>query len=144
MKNLITKRKVTLSLGSNLGDREKYIERACTRLSILGKITEISSIYESKAWGMRNNTPPFLNQVIVMKTSFPVLYLLRQIKEIEQELGRRQKSIGEREGYLSREIDIDILFVNDYKCNTKILTIPHRGIYIRNFLLVPLLELGVR
>ena len=124
-------------LGSNMGDRGLFLQEARMQIAKkAGKILQISSIYETAAWG-KESQPSFLNQVLVIETSLPPERLMQTLLAIENEMGRiREEKMG------PRIIDIDILFYDDlvYKSNT--LTIPHPLLHLRRFVLLPLSELN--
>jgi 2-amino-4-hydroxy-6-hydroxymethyldihydropteridine diphosphokinase len=126
-----------LGIGSNLGDRKKNIKRALEILeNIEGiRIEKVSKIYETKPLG----GPPqgeFLNGVVKIKTSLSPFQLLRILKRIEKDLGRKK-----RVRFGPREIDLDILFYGGRIINTRILKIPHPRIFEREFVLKPLTEI---
>lgn len=130
-------KKAYLLLGSNLGDRKKFLEEAVLSLQSVGIITERkSAIYESPAWGIEDQ-PGFLNMAIEVRTVLSPIDLLTAIKKVEKNLGRI-----ERERWGPREIDIDILLFEGAHMNTKQLTIPHPGLPERSFALVPLNEIA--
>ena len=77
-------------LGSNLGDRKKYIESAISEISeTLGIIEISSSLYETASWG-KHDQPDFLNQVIELKTNLNPKDLLTGVLNIEIKLGRKR------------------------------------------------------
>lgn len=126
-----------LLLGTNLGNRENNL-RAVKNLikKRCGYITAESSIYETAAWGFKEQ-PNFLNQIVQIETTKQPKHLLEIILNIEQEMGRvRTAKMG------PRVIDIDILFMDNHNhYNTSQLTIPHPAIQDRKFVLEPLNEL---
>ena len=126
-----------LQLGSNIGDRKKFLEVAESFISKdLGVIKKKSKIYESSPWGV-DNQRFFLNQVLLLKTNLDSSNLLISIESIEKKMGRvRVKKWGER------IIDIDILFFNNEIIETPDLYIPHRYISKRRFVLEPLFEIA--
>ena len=129
--------RVFLSLGSNLGEKEKNISRAKELLKKKGiEIIKESSIYLTAPWGKKDQ-PWFLNQVIEVATSLPPEELLDLIKGIEKELGREK---GEKWG--PRIIDLDILFYGEKIINLPSLTIPHPYLHERAFVLIPLTEIA--
>jgi len=134
---------VFLSLGSNIGERDKYLREA--RDAIFPEVGEIiaeSSIYESEAVGFEGNT--FHNQVIKVKTMLSPERLLHKIQEIENKMGRTQKTII-KNGipiYSNRVIDIDILVYDDLQIDTETLTVPHPKIFEREFVMKPLKEVA--
>jgi 2-amino-4-hydroxy-6-hydroxymethyldihydropteridine diphosphokinase len=128
-----------LSLGSNLGDRKGQIERALELLEASGvKVVRRSSLYETEpvcAGGQRW----FINCVVEVQTELMPLALLRALKRIERQLGRRPAS-GPQPA--ARSIDIDIIFYGNHVVKMPELTIPHPRLAERRFVLEPLQELG--
>ena len=130
-------RTVYFGLGSNLGDRKHFLDRAIKVLSIqFGEPVAISSIYQTAAWGLTEQ-PDFYNQVISFNTAKSASVILERILEIEKKMGRIRKT---RWG--PRTIDIDILFYGHLKFTKPGLTIPHPRISERRFVLVPLVEIA--
>ncbi|MCF8261028.1 MAG: 2-amino-4-hydroxy-6-hydroxymethyldihydropteridine diphosphokinase [Melioribacteraceae bacterium] len=129
--------KVLLGVGTNVGSREKNIEKTIDLIEADDNI-EIylrSSVYESKAFGVTDQQN-FFNLVLYLYTNYSPLQLYRRIKEIEVQVGRIS-----RERWGPREIDLDILFFNNDLIHSELLTIPHEGCYKRDFVLVPIYEL---
>ncbi len=127
---------VFLSLGSNQGDRAKFLDAAIAELKTLGEILQTSSIWETKAWG-KTHQNDFFNTGVRMETDFSPLKFLQSIQKIENNLGRRRT-----EKWGSRTIDIDILFWNENIIDLDILQIPHPLAHKRAFVLAPLLEMN--
>lgn len=126
-----------LSLGSNLGDRKKNLERAAELLSKAGiRIISASSVYETEPLGIVAELW-FFNQVLEVETSFLPGELLSQVKSVEEQMGRVQRGC-----LSSRSIDIDILLAGEKTMNTKSLRIPHPRMTERNFVLYPLSEVA--
>lgn len=118
--------KLTLSLGSNLGDRTEYLARARRLLTTrIGPIRYASPILETPAWG-NTAQPDFLNQVVVIETALPpplaaaLHHLLDTTQAIEQALGRVRT-----EHWGPRTVDIDIIFIDDLHYTDDRLTVPH-------------------
>ena len=129
--------KVHLSLGSNLGEREKNLARAVDELEKRGvKILRRSSIYETEPVEIREQAW-FLNCAIEVVTELQPQQLMNLLLEIELELGRRREI-----KYGPRTIDLDILLQGDTIVNTPELTIPHPKMAERRFVLVPLAEIA--
>jgi 2-amino-4-hydroxy-6-hydroxymethyldihydropteridine diphosphokinase len=129
--------KVYLSLGSNLGEREKNLARAMDELERRGvKILRRSSIYETEPVEIREQAW-FLNCVIEAETDLPPQQLMNMLLEIELQLGRRRDV-----KYGPRTIDLDILLYADTIVNDARLTIPHPKMAERRFVLVPLVEIA--
>lgn len=131
---------VVLSFGSNLGDRVKNLQKAIELLQ--GELThsswQQSSMYETEPWGF-SSEDIFINNCVAFNSPVLARDLLKKTQEIEARLGREVKTGVE--GYQSRVIDIDILYVGDEVINSKRLTIPHPLLYERAFVLVPLNEI---
>jgi 2-amino-4-hydroxy-6-hydroxymethyldihydropteridine diphosphokinase len=129
--------KAYLLLGTNLGDRAKHLEAARTGLSrTAGTVTELSSVYETAAWGITEQ-PVFWNQVVVLDTDLPPEALLAAVLAIEQSLGRER---DQRWG--ARTLDVDILYYNDQVIQSPSLSVPHPEIANRRFTLAPLAEIA--
>jgi 2-amino-4-hydroxy-6-hydroxymethyldihydropteridine diphosphokinase len=129
---------VYLGLGTNIGDKKFNLRQAFIEIELsIGTILESSSFYESEPWGFESENQ-FLNAVIVVDTNFTPLELLEQLKAIERKMGRIEKN---KSGYADRIIDIDILFFNNEVIHSPILTIPHKFLHKRDFVLFPLLEI---
>jgi 2-amino-4-hydroxy-6-hydroxymethyldihydropteridine diphosphokinase len=130
---------VYLGLGSNIGDRKDTLCKAIVMISgKIGSITNISSLYESEAWGYESKNK-FLNAVIAVETSLFPDEILSEIKGMEIMLGREEKG---KDGYEDRPIDIDILFYDKFVFETDILTVPHPHLEKRKFVLAPLAEIA--
>jgi len=131
---------VFLGLGSNLGEKENNILKAYELISSqIADIQSKSSFYYSEAWGFESENS-FVNSVIQIETSLEPLHLLDKLKEIENEIGRIQKSSNQH--YKDRIIDVDILFFNNDIINNNDLSIPHPFINQRLFVLEPLNEIA--
>lgn len=129
---------VFLILGSNKGNRKKYIKLGIYLINtFIGKIYRKSSYYKSEAWGMKSSNY-FLNRVVVLNTIYTPIYILKLISYIEILIGRKKnKSII----YDNREIDIDILFYEQIIFKSSELLIPHYLLHVRKFVLYPLCEI---
>lgn len=127
---------VYLLLGSNLGNRETYLDRARKMVEQkIGKIKRMSSLYQTQSWG-KANQPDFINQVIEVASNLKAREVLEQIGVIENRLGRQRE-----EKWGSRTIDVDILFYDRDCISEPDLTIPHPYLHERRFTLAPLMEL---
>lgn len=119
--------KVYISLGSNLGDRQRYIEKA---LEMLGSmVKKVSPVIETEPVDMESGSPNFLNAVAEIETSLTPEGLLNFLEDMENKLGRTEKG-----RYKPRTIDIDILYYADLELDTPRLKIPHPGLRKREFL----------
>ena len=129
--------KVYLLLGGNLGNKREIFAQAKQLISQqIGRVTGQSAIYETEPWGFESSDL-FWNQVLEITTTLTPVEVLAQTQQIENTLGRIRKS----DQYVSRIIDIDILFIDDLVIQTEKLIIPHPRIQERRFALVPLCEL---
>lgn len=131
------KKLVYLSLGSNLGDRERYLREAISRLRELGVIRRVSAFYETQPVEVQNEQPWFLNCVLAMETQLMPLEFLGRMLAVEQSMGRKRT---EPKG--PRTIDIDIVFFGNDVLDTPELTVPHPAMHQRRFVLEPLAEIA--
>ena len=130
---------VYLGLGSNVGNRQQYIQRAVTLISErIGTILRQSSLIETEPWGFQSQTR-FLNGVILCSTTLTPRQVLRITQQIERLLGRTVKSRGKGD-YHDRTIDIDILTYDDITVDEPDLKIPHPLMHERDFVMKPLNE----
>ena len=128
-----------LAIGSNLGNRTKYIEIAKFELQKNQiKIIKISSNFLSVSWPNPKN-PKFINIALKVQTSLLLLDSLKKCKMIERKLGRKSSSTN-----APRTCDIDIIDYNQKVLNLKndALILPHPRIGERNFVLLPLFEIN--
>ena len=130
---------VTLLLGSNLDDSSKIIERAIVSIANFSKIEMVSDSYKSEPWGF-NSENWFINRGVVISTDLLPYELLSKLLSIEKEAGRVRDSKSESV-YSSRVLDIDIIFYNNLILEEKDLTIPHKRMHLRSFVLKPLCEI---
>jgi len=126
---------IYLSIGSNLGDREKNLFEAFERIKKIG-YAKSSHIYESEPWGIKDQGN-FLNAAIKLITEIEPIELLDMTNFIELEMGRKHKGDSS-----PRIIDIDIILMGYIIYMDKRLRVPHRKFRDRNFVLIPLNELG--
>ena len=127
-----------LSLGSNVGDREEYIEQAIFLLEKNPHIDMIkhSANYETEAEGAPNQ-PAFLNAAVAIKTKLPPHRLLEVCQEIEALQGRERET-----EWGPRTIDIDILLYDGEIVSDDKLQIPHPLMHERMFVLKPLKDIA--
>jgi 2-amino-4-hydroxy-6-hydroxymethyldihydropteridine diphosphokinase len=133
----LRKVRIYLSLGTNIGDREKNLEQAVDALKQELSALKRSHIYETLPLYMKDQ-PEFLNCVVTGKTAQPPIVLLDYLLDFEKAMGRERGNIPAKG---PRIIDIDILLYNKKIIQNERLQIPHPGIYEREFVLKPLLEL---
>jgi 2-amino-4-hydroxy-6-hydroxymethyldihydropteridine diphosphokinase len=143
-----------LSLGSNTGDRKKNIGDALSLLNIeLGTpYKAVSSFHETEPWGFESENR-FVNAAVLYELDLKKGYnpeaeglmVLEICKDIERRLGRMGVPQYDSDGnriYTDRPIDIDILLFGDDSIDCEELTVPHRLMYERDFVMVPLKEIN--
>ena len=134
--------KAVLLTGGNLGDIDKSMVQARELIAQrAGEIVAESKIYTSEAWGFESDNL-FKNQVIIIETQLSPLELLDTTQQIESELGRVRPV--NKNGYTSRTMDIDILYLDQMVIRSQRLAIPHPLIQFREFVLNPLTEVAPR
>jgi len=128
-----------LSLGSNLGDRRASIQQAIEQIEhLVGRITRISSLYETPPWGYASENY-FLNCCIEVSTILHYSELLPILHQIEADLGRQRT-----DQYADRPIDIDILLYGTHIIQEPNLIIPHPHMTARSFVMIPLAEIAAK
>ena len=129
--------KIYLLMGSNLGDRVQNLKNCLNEVeNRVGKVLRVSSIYETEAWGLRDQDS-FLNVAMEVSSDLSPKEMITIFDEIEKN-GGREKTIK----WGPRVIDLDILYYSDIILKTLQLQIPHKEIQNRNFVLVPMIELN--
>ncbi|NLR58747.1 2-amino-4-hydroxy-6-hydroxymethyldihydropteridine diphosphokinase [Chitinophaga polysaccharea] len=125
-----------LLIGGNLGDRTGNLQQAVHLIQeTAGEVVKTSALYQTAPWGAVDQ-PDYLNQGLEIRTNMDALTLLHTLLEIERKIGRiRQQKWG------SRVIDIDLIFFNDSVISLPELKVPHPRMQLRQFVLVPLLEI---
>lgn len=120
-----------IALGSNLGDRASHIARAVKGLAACGGVDVIaqSSVLESSPLGGMDQ-PAYLDCVVKAQTSLAAEELFSRMTEIEDSLGRVR---GEKWG--PRIIDLDLLLYGDEVIETERLTVPHKQMHLRSFVI---------
>ncbi|UCC73528.1 MAG: 2-amino-4-hydroxy-6-hydroxymethyldihydropteridine diphosphokinase [Gemmatimonadota bacterium] len=127
---------VILGLGSNEGDRVRYLERGLEGLRREIRLDRISSIYETQPVGVKDQ-PWFLNLVCAGATRLKPGALLEFIHEVEDECDR----VRSEQRFGPRTLDIDILTYDDRVIERDDLVIPHPRMHERRFVLEPLAEI---
>jgi 2-amino-4-hydroxy-6-hydroxymethyldihydropteridine diphosphokinase len=127
-----------IGLGSNIGDRLRYLNDAALALGkIRGtRIIWCSQVYESDPYG-KTDQPKFLNAAAELETELPPGELLPELKSIEERLGRKA---GERWG--PREIDLDVLLYDGVVVSDDHIKVPHPDLENRRFALISLREIA--
>ena len=127
-----------IAAGTNIGNREGFICKALDLISENEKISlqNISSLYESAPLGEASQNQ-YLNFVFSCSTTLPLDDLFVFLKETELKAGRQT-----RKKWSEREIDLDILLYDRLTQTNEKLTVPHKEMKNRDFVLVPLLEIA--
>jgi 2-amino-4-hydroxy-6-hydroxymethyldihydropteridine diphosphokinase len=125
-----------IGLGANLGDRLATLREAVRSLGKLGRITAVSSLYETEPVGYLEQ-PPFLNAVVALETALAPTELMQALLAIERDMGRTREFKN-----APRTLDLDLLLLDDLVLDIPGLTLPHPRMHERAFVLVPLAEIA--
>lgn len=126
-----------LGLGSNLGRRSANLARARRLLEKGGlEVVRASSVFETEPVDLPSQ-PLFLNQVLEVRAALDPPALLRLARSVEAAL-KRVPTVAKG----PRTIDVDILLAGDTVLETPGLVVPHPRLHLRNFVLVPLVEIA--
>jgi len=135
---MAAKRTGYLSLGSNVGDSAGHLRAAVELLEAEGiEVDAVSSAYVTEPVGEILDQPDFLNAAVRIRTELEPEELLDACKRVEAERGRQ----FDLPRHSPRPLDVDLLLLADLELSTDRLTLPHREVTTRRFVLVPLLEL---
>ena len=128
---------IFIALGSNLGDKESNMKEALQRLAQRGvTVCKVSDFMMTRPYGVTDQ-PDFLNAVAEVKTDNSPTELLRDLLQIEQEMGRKRiRHWGER------NIDLDLLLYDGQIINLPDLKVPHPDMQNRDFVLCPLVQIA--
>ena len=129
---------VFIGLGSNLNHPIQQVLVAIEQIKALPQVTieNTSSLYQTAPMGPQDQ-PSYINAVVEVSTSLKSIELLHALQAIETQQGRTRE--GERWG--ARTLDLDILLFAEQVSNDPLLTLPHPGLALRNFVLYPLCEI---
>ena len=123
--------------GGNMPETLDLFKQAEEQITFsIGLIKLKSAVYESAPWGFSAKTN-FLNMVVEVETELKPEEQIKQLLDIESILGRKRDNY---EGYVSRGIDLDILFIDDLIIDIPQLVVPHPRLHLRQFTLIPLCE----
>ena len=127
-----------IALGSNQGDRARYLQLSIDRIfERIGAIISLSDVYETPAWGFKGDA--FLNACIAVRTNYSAEKVLEKLLGIEVELGRKRSNAT---GYADRAIDLDIIFHGDLTISSRELHVPHPQLAHRKFVLFPMADIA--
>lgn len=135
-----------VALGSNMGERVSQVRQAIGLLQAHGaiRLRQISRFFETEPVGIKEERDPqwFVNAVVGIDTEFSPTELLTVCLAIERQLGRKRNERVTVDGYLSRTMDIDILFYDERIVREPGLEIPHPRLHERTFALIPLMDVA--
>ncbi len=132
-----------IGIGSNMLDPKKQVDQSIWCLSALPmtKLIAFSSYYRSRPLGKKNQ-PDFLNAIVILDTDLSPQVLLNYLQYIEKKQGRIR--LRDDCVWQSRTLDLDILLFGKHIICIPELIIPHHGIFNREFVIYPLIELNDR
>lgn len=126
-----------IALGANLGNREANLRMALRAMTRMARVQAVSGLYESEPEGGAGG-PPYYNAACRIETGLEPLPLLRFLKGLEHEIGRRPTA----EAGSPRPVDLDVLLYEERVVETPGLVIPHPRLAGRAFVLAPLAEIA--
>ncbi len=131
-------RRAVLGLGSNLGDRLDYLQGAVQSLADTPEVwvTEVSPVYETDAVGSPDDSPTFLNAVVLIDTTLSANRLLDRAQAIEDAFERERSEVQNA----PRTLDVDLIVVGDKRIDEPHLRLPHPRAAERAFVLRPWLD----
>jgi 2-amino-4-hydroxy-6-hydroxymethyldihydropteridine diphosphokinase len=125
-----------LALGSNLGDRARYLRDA---IAGIPDVVAVSPIYETGPVGGSASQGPYLNVVVELHTDRSPRDLLEVCRRLET-AAQRVRDPNDRFG--PRTLDVDVLLVGDLTVDEPDLQVPHPRMWERGFVLIPLADLA--
>ncbi len=134
----MTATRVGFGLGSNIGDKPANIRAALAMIEerAIARLSAVSRIYRTPPWGVLDQGD-FANACAIGETTLSPYELLAAVKKIEADMGR-----APTRRWGPRLIDVDILFLGDHTLDDPELTLPHKELFSRGFVLGPLAEIG--
>jgi len=125
---------VTLGVGGNIGDLVRRLEKLSLflRQSELCDLVQTGPILKNPPFGYVNQED-FYNSVILVKTNLQPKAFLKYVLEVERKFGRRRSFAN-----APRTLDIDMIFYENRKMNTKSLTLPHPHWQERESVVIPM------
>lgn len=123
-----------ISIGSNI-NAAKNIKKCIELIKEEFPIIKVSYYYETKPYGYENQKN-FINLAVKVRINLTPKDLLKKLQSIEKKLGRARKMLNG-----PRTIDLDILIYGNKTVKEKGLSIPHKGLFERDFMLIPLLDI---
>ena len=128
--------KVYIALGTNVGNWKNNFNQAIRLISKKGSITQLAAIYLSQPYGYEQQHY-FYNSVLEIVTNLSPYDLFKELQIIEKKLQKNKLFVNG-----PRKIDLDIIFFNKLVLTSKKLIIPHYQVHLRDFVLLPLMEIN--
>ena len=128
--------KVYIALGTNVGNWKNNFNQAIRLISKQGLIRQLSSVYLSYPYGYTQQNY-FYNAALNLETNLSPYSLFNELQKIERKLQKNKSFING-----PRKIDLDIIFFNKLILTSSKLTIPHYQVHLRDFVLLPLMEMN--
>lgn len=127
-----------MCIGGNLGDRETHLLETLDFLHFnVGDVISQSSVFETEPWEM-SEVPTFYNQIVSIHSNLSNNELMAEIREIEAFYGRERNKMS----YVSREMDVDVIFIDNEIIDLPDFQVPHPKMQSRRFVLEPLAEIA--
>ncbi len=134
----MNERRIFIALGSNLGDRQAFLDEAVVRISGIADVTVVARSSWLNTEAVTGDPQPlFLNGVIEIRTGFSAAELIRELEAIEQQMGRRSKR-----DEAPRTIDLDLLLMGEEIVSSDEVEVPHPRMHERDFVLIPMREIA--
>lgn len=130
--------RVAIALGSNVGNREQYLQDALASLSPDVSITRLSRWFETEPVGMAGEQRAVINAAATGETGLSARDLLARMLAVEQQLGRTRPHPG-----AARTVDLDLILFGDQVIDEPpTLIVPHPRFRERRFVLEPLADVA--
>ena len=128
--------KVYIALGANVGNWKNNFNQAVRLILKIGVITKLAPVYLSHPYGYERQHY-FYNSALELKTNLSPYDLFKELQMIEKKLQKNKLFVNG-----PRKIDLDIIFFNKLILTSSKLTIPHYEAHLRDFVLLPLMEMN--
>jgi 2-amino-4-hydroxy-6-hydroxymethyldihydropteridine diphosphokinase len=126
--------RVTLGVGGNVGDLLRRLEKLAVffKRSRLCDLLQTGAILKNPPFGYLEQED-FYNSVMIVRTNLGPRAFLKYILEVERRFGRKRSFAN-----APRTLDIDMIFYEERKMNTKELTLPHPAWKDRASVVIPM------
>ena len=128
---------VAVALGSNLGDRSRFLDAAVAALRSLLDDVAVSTYHDTEPVGVPGPQPRYLNAALVGRTTRSARDVLHELQAIETAMGRTRPH-----GNASRTLDLDLILYGALTLDTPELAVPHPRFRERRYVLEPLAEIA--